>query len=112
MSKEEDDSFRFIGIDIKKVKDGIEISMEGYAESLDEIEIREDRSDETLTREELKLLRNYVRKLKWLATNKISDIGIYTLDLAKKQKKASLKDLRSVNRVLTKVHEKENKVMF
>ena len=49
VSKVEDDSFRFTGIDIKKV-DGIEISMEDYAESLEEIEIREDRLDETLTR--------------------------------------------------------------
>ena len=43
VSKVEDDSFRFTGIDIKKVEDGIEISMEDYAESLEEIEIREDR---------------------------------------------------------------------
>ena len=34
------------------------------------------------------------------------------LDLAKKQKKATLKDLREVNRVLKKVNEKESKMMF
>ena len=37
---------------------------------------------------------------------------IYALDLAKRQKKATLKDLRSVNRVLKKVHKKESKVKF
>ena len=37
VSKVEDDKFRFTGIDIKKVEDGIEISMEDYAESLKEI---------------------------------------------------------------------------
>ena len=63
VSKVEDDSFRFTGIDMKKVEDGIEISMKDYVESLEEIEIREDRSDETLAREELKLLRKYVGKL-------------------------------------------------
>ena len=37
---------------------------------------------------------------------------MYTLDLAKKQKQAVLKDLRNVNRILQKVREKESKVVF
>ena len=65
-----------------------------------------------LTREELKLLRKSVGKLNWLATNTRPDTAIYALDLAKRQKKATLKDLRSVNRVLKKVHKKESKVKF
>ena len=41
MSKIEKDCFRFTGLDIKKVKDGIEVSMKDYAESLEDIgEIR------------------------------------------------------------------------
>ena len=41
MSKIEEDCFRFTGLDIKKVDDGIEVSMEDYAESLEDIkEIR------------------------------------------------------------------------
>ena len=35
--KVEDDRFRFTGIDISKTEDGIEISMEDYAESWEEI---------------------------------------------------------------------------
>ena len=53
VSKVEDDRFRYTGIDIKKVENGIEISMDEYAESLDEIKVREGRSDEELTREEM-----------------------------------------------------------
>ena len=86
--------------------------MEDYAESLEEIEIREDRSDEMLTREELKLLRKYVGKFNWLATITRPDIEFFALDLAKRQKKATLQDLRSINRVLKKVHEKESKNKF
>ena len=37
ISKVEDDKFRFTSIDIWKTEDGIEISMEDYAESLEEI---------------------------------------------------------------------------
>ena len=40
------------------------------------------------------------------------DLAIYALDMAKKQKKAVIKDLREVNRVLKKVREKESKVKF
>ena len=36
----ESDSFCFTGIDVKKVKEGIEISMEDYAKSLEEIDKR------------------------------------------------------------------------
>lgn len=37
----EHDQFRFTGIDVKKVKDGIQISKEDYAMSLEEIQIRD-----------------------------------------------------------------------
>ena len=110
VSKVEDDKFRYIGIDIKKVENGIEISMDEYAESLEEIKIREGKTDEELNRDEMKVLRKYVGKLNWLATNTRPDIAIDALELANKQKKATLKDLKEVNNILKKVHEKESRV--
>jgi len=112
VSTVESDCFRFTGIDVKKVKGGIEISMEDYAKSLEDIQIREAKADETLTRDELKIYRKFVGKLNWLAANTRPDLAIYALDLAKKQKKAVIKDLREVNRVLKKVREKESRVVF
>ena len=112
VSQVEDDYFRFTGIDVKRVKDGIEISMEDYAKSLEEIQIRDAKADETLTRDELKVLRKFVGKLNWLAANTRPDLAIYALELAKRQKKATIKDLREINRVLKKVKEKESKVLF
>ena len=103
VSEVEDYKFRYTGIDIKKVENGIEISMDEYAESLEEIKVREGKSDEELTREEMKFLRKYVRKLNWLAANTRLDIAIHALELAKKQKKATLKDLKGLNIVLKKV---------
>ena len=79
---------------------------------MEEIQIREDRSDKVLSREEMKLLRKYDGKLNWLAANTRPDLSIYALDLAKKQKVATLKDLRSINWILKKVQEKECKVIF
>merc|ERR1712074_471854 len=113
ISKVEDGRFRFTGIDIEKMEDGrIELSMNEYANSLEDIIIREDKSSEQLDREEMRTLRKYVGKLSWLATNARPDLSIYALNLAKKQKKVVLKDLRDVNRILKKVREKNNKVVF
>ena len=82
VSKVEDDKFRFTGIDVEKVGDRIEISMNDYAASLEDVEIREDKSSEGLTREEMKIFRKYVGKLNWLAANTRQDLAICALDLA------------------------------
>ena len=84
----ESDCFRFTVIDVKKVKGGIEISMEDYAKSLEEIQIRDAKADELLTREELKVFRKFVGKFNWLVANTRPDLAIYALKLAKWQKKA------------------------
>ena len=63
LSQVEDDHFCFIGIDVKKVKDGIGISIEDYAKSLEEIQIRDAKAGETLLTDELKVLRKFLGKL-------------------------------------------------
>ena len=112
MSKIEDKEFRFTGIDVKEKDGKIELSMEDNAKSLNLIKVRDGKQDEPLTREEMRILRKYVGKLNWLAANTRPDIAISVLELAKNQKKATLKDLKNVNRILKKVYEKENKVIF
>merc|ERR1712030_150068 len=112
VSKIEDGRFRFTGIDIEQIDGRIELSMEEYADSLEDILIREDKASEPLDREEMRTLRKYVGKLSWLATNARPDLSIYALNLAKKQKQATLKDLRDINRILMKVREKKSKVVF
>ena len=62
----------------------IEFSMNDYVARLEDVELREDKSDEQLTREEMRVLRKYVGKLSWLAANTRPDLAIYALDLAKK----------------------------
>ena len=74
VSTVESNCFRFTGIDVKKVKEGIEISMEDYAKSLEEIQIRDAKADEPLTREELKVFRKFVGKLYWLVANTRLDL--------------------------------------
>ena len=42
----------------------------------------------------MKVFRIYVGKLIWLVANTRPDLAIYALELAKRQKKAVIKDLR------------------
>ena len=53
VSKIERDNFRYTGIDVKTVEDGIEVEMEDYVESLEEDrEIRKADRDDLLTKTE------------------------------------------------------------
>ena len=60
VSTVESNCFRFTGIDVEKVKEGIDISIEDYAKSLEDIQIRDAKADEQLTRDELKVFRKFV----------------------------------------------------
>ena len=60
----------------------------------------------------MKIYRKYIGKLNWLASNTRPDIAVYVMNSTRNQKKARLKDLRNIYRILIKVHEKENRVVF
>ena len=67
--KLEDNEFRFTGMDVEKDGDVIVVSMEDYAKSLGNIDIRKGMSDDPLTEVEMKVYRKYVGKWSWLASN-------------------------------------------
>ena len=58
--------------------------MEEYAECLEDIKIREDKCDVVLSRDEMKVLRKYIGKIKWLTANTLPDLAIHAFQLAKK----------------------------
>ena len=85
VSKIEEDCFRFTGLDIKKVDNGIEVSMEDYTNSLEDIkEIRkvEDRN-EPLTKLEMKEYRKMTGKIAWLANSTRLDLSFTALRMSK-----------------------------
>ena len=64
VSKIEKDKFRYTGIDVSAVDDGIEVQMEDYLDSLEEIkEIQKADRDEDLTKAELREYRKITSKL-------------------------------------------------
>ena len=72
--------FRYTGIEVAAVEDGIEIEMEDYVESLEEVtEIRKADRYEDLTIEEIKLYRKIICKLSWLANSTHPDLSYTAL---------------------------------
>ena len=113
ISKIEQNEYRFTGIDVKKVSDGVELSMESYADSIEEItEIRRAKKEEPLTKSELKLFRKYVGKINWLAENTRPDLAIWALNLSKIGSKATIGDMKKLNQVIKKVKGRQSKVKF
>ena len=107
VSKIERDKFRYTGIDVSTVEDGIEIDMEDYVDSLEEIkEIRKADSDEYLTKAELKVYRKVTGKLSVLANSTHPDLSYTALAMSKKNNSAKIKDRREISRVLKKAKER------
>ena len=64
--------FRFTGLDISTVEDGIEIVVADCMDSLRDIkEIRKAEKDNDLTKQEIKEYRKVTGKLSWLANSTI-----------------------------------------
>ena len=63
VSKVEHGQFRFTGIDFKKTPEGIEMSMEDYARSMEKIGAFRSGTNELLTTLETKVYRKYTGKL-------------------------------------------------
>merc|ERR1712240_535586 len=113
MGKVEEDNFRFTGLDVKTKNGKIEISMEDYAESIKEIkEIRKADRNEKLTTAELKEYQKYTRKISWLSQGTRPDLSYSTLNLAKKNNNAVISDLRNVNRIVDKIKNEKNKIVY
>ena len=110
ISKVEDDMFRYTGLDFKVVEDGVEVSMEDYADSLEDVtSIRkvEDRN-ETL----MKMYRKMTWKLAWLANSTRPDLCYHALQMSKKNQGATIADLRDVNRILKRVRERRSMIKY
>ena len=104
VSKVEKGQYRFTGTDVKKFEEGIELSIEDYAYSIEEIkEIRKEKKEEPLTKTELKVYRKYTGKLNWLAENTRPDLAIWALNMSKKNVKATIGDLKKVNQLVMKI---------
>merc|ERR1712243_353969 len=61
---------------------------------------------------ELKEYRKYTGKISWLAQGTRPDLSYSALNLAKRNNVATISDLRNVNRLVEKVKNEENNVIY
>ena len=110
ISKVEEDSFRYTGLDVNVISDGIEILMEEYAKSIQNItDIRKvDDKNEPLNKDEMKLYRNITGKIAWLANSTRPDLCYQAITMSKKNQGATISNLRDVNRILKQEHSKDS----
>ena len=67
----------------------------------------------TLILSEQQLYRKYVGKMLWLSENVRPDLSFLALDMSRTVKRATLKDLKNINKYITKqVMGRENKVFL
>ena len=76
VSKEEKNSFRFCGVDIRLFDNKIEVNMDSYVDSLQEIPLVPGRKKkETLDAKEVTLFRKVTGKIGWLVANCRPDLA-------------------------------------
>ena len=113
VSKVEHGIFRFTGVDIRQEEQKIIVSMDAYADSMHPIaDFRKGDNSEALNEIELKVFRKYTGKLLWLAENCRPDLSFMANHLSKKSHNATLSDLKYVNKVLKKMRERSNEVVY
>ena len=88
--------------------------MEDYVESVKLIPVfRKDADESPLNLVELKLYRKYVGKLLWLAENVRPDLAFLALDMSRTVKRATLKDLKNINKFIQQqIFGRVNKVIM
>ena len=101
-----------MGIDLKLADGKIEVSMEEYANAIQEIPLRTNKKKDKLNDIDMKVLRKTTGKIAWLATNCRPDLCFNALKLSMKGKEANIEDLKYANHAIKKAKSKTSKVSY
>ena len=113
ISKIEDDSFRFCGVDLKLIDGSIEVSMEDYTESLEEVLLHPGkRKKEELNDKEMTAFRKITGKISWLSSICRPDLSFNSLKMSMKGKEATVADLKYANLSVRKAKNKTSKIVY
>ena len=101
--KVENHMYRFTGVDIKETCEGIEVNQKTYCDSLQEIKMENGRdNDRPLMVQEYKEFRGAIGKHNWLQESTRPDLSYDTLSLSMKNRSATVRDLKKMNKVIKK----------
>ena len=105
ISKENDENFTYVGIEVQQGKEGIYVSQSEYQSKLQEIEIESSRradKNSTITKEEDEKLGSVIGQLSWLATETRPDLAYDVCELSTSRKTGTVELLLRCNKIIKK----------
>ena len=115
ISSESSSCFKYIGIDLNQLKDGICLNQLTYIEELKEIEVQESHLGQPelpLNKEEKTKLRSLIGQLTWISTQSRPDIAFGVSILASNFKDAKVNDLMRANKIIKYLKMKKIEMYF
>ena len=97
--------FKYVGLNITKATNGIEVSQDQYVEEIQEVVIEKDEraSNEKLSSTELRYLRGIIGQVQWVGSQTRPDLSYDALDLSVERNKATLATLKRAQKVVKKL---------
>ena len=113
ISSESQDSFKYLGIQVKQDGNKIILNQEAYAKDLKPI-VKEDNPDPTreVTKAERLALRQTTGQLMWLANQSRPDVAFDACYLSNSIAKAKVAEITRANKAIRKVQMENNNLLF
>ena len=113
ISSEQQDSFKYLGIEVSQLNDSICLNQRVYEESLEIISL-EGRADRNraLTKNEKDNMRSTVGQLLWIANQTRPDIAFDACHLSNSLRDANVTDISRINKVIRKVQQNRSTLTF
>ena len=110
---EEELEFRYVGMHIKQIKEGMSVDQDHYLEGLEIPKVDCKGSDQSLlSAEDQSKFRGLVGKLNHVSTHARPDLCFESKSLSTKLGKATHKDLKDAIKKLHKAHDQTTKMVF
>ena len=100
LSKEHSLSFRYLGLEVQQIDDGIIIHQDSYIQSITGITADLSDSKTKLSTSSLRQFKGLIGQLQWRAKQTRPDISYDACVLSTKVKSASLRDIKKANKLL------------
>ena len=103
VGREEEKTFRYLGLNIQQHSDSIQVDQTNYIDSLESLLVNEIRQERMLSTNEKDILRSKIGQLLWVSNQTRPDISFDTFNLAVNINNATTKDIITLNKAVSKL---------
>ena len=101
LSKEENNSFKYVGLNVVQTREGVKVDQNVYINELETIEIDCDNDENrVLTNAQKKELRKHIGQVLWVSRQTRPDSASYTCETSVRFKDATQKDIKHLNKTI------------